>query len=250
MHPGPVNPGRVDEVSGRMPGRQRQGMNRPTIPTLLSFNGGYADTAGFLALHGLFTAHVTGNFVTLGAALVQGTAGAAAKLLALPVFCAVVVVARLLRYVLIRRDRPVLRTMLMLNLLLLAAGATLAWSFGPFADADSGPAIVTGMVLVAAMAVQNAVQRVHLGHAPPTTLMTGTTTQIMLDLADKLHGLTGEQRVAVDSRLRRMATQVIAFALGCGLGALAFSLFSARCFALLPLIALIVHGHDEARAAA
>jgi hypothetical protein len=37
---------------------------------LLSFNGGFVDTAGFLGLQGLFVAHVTGNFVTLGAALV------------------------------------------------------------------------------------------------------------------------------------------------------------------------------------
>ena len=54
-------------------------MKRPTLPTLLSFNAGYVDTAGFLALHGLFTAHVTGNFVTLGASLVTGTTGAIAN---------------------------------------------------------------------------------------------------------------------------------------------------------------------------
>jgi len=60
---------------------------RMTLPLLLSLNAGFVDTAGFLALQGLFTAHVTGNFVTLGAALVLGTSGAVAKLLALPVFC-------------------------------------------------------------------------------------------------------------------------------------------------------------------
>ena len=29
----------------------------PALPTLLSFNGGFVDTAGYLALQGLFTAH-------------------------------------------------------------------------------------------------------------------------------------------------------------------------------------------------
>ena len=56
---------------------------KPSIPAILSFNGGYVDAAGFLALQGLFTAHVTGNFVTLGATLAFGTTGAVAKLLAL-----------------------------------------------------------------------------------------------------------------------------------------------------------------------
>jgi uncharacterized membrane protein YoaK (UPF0700 family) len=56
-----------------------------TVPRVLSVNAGFMDTAAFLALKGLFTAHVTGNFVTLGAALVTGASGALAKLLALPV---------------------------------------------------------------------------------------------------------------------------------------------------------------------
>ena len=92
---------------------------RPALPLILSLNGGYVDTAGFLALQGLFTAHVTGNFVTFGAAIVLGTSGAAAKLLALPVFCGVVILARLLHYGLPALGLPALRTMLTLKLLLL-----------------------------------------------------------------------------------------------------------------------------------
>lgn len=223
-------------------------MKKPTLPTLLSFNAGYVDTAGFLALHGLFTAHVTGNFVTLGASLVTGTTGAIAKLLALPAFCLVVALVRLLRYALIRRKRPVLRTMLMLKLLLLIAGAALAVYFGPFANGDSISAILTGLTLVAAMAIQNAIQRVHLSHAPPTTLMTGTTTQVMLDLADKFHGVSGEEKAVIDARLTRMVTNVCVFALGCGSGAMLFDLFSVKCFVVLPVVALLTYNHQEAYA--
>jgi hypothetical protein len=43
------------------------------LPVLLSVTAGYVDTAGYVALQGLFTAHVTGNFVTLGASPVSGT---------------------------------------------------------------------------------------------------------------------------------------------------------------------------------
>jgi uncharacterized membrane protein YoaK (UPF0700 family) len=35
------------------------------LATLFSFNGGYIDAAAHLALHGLFTTHVPGNFTRL-----------------------------------------------------------------------------------------------------------------------------------------------------------------------------------------
>jgi hypothetical protein len=69
-------------------------MKRHLVVNLLSFNGGFVDTAGFLGPQGLFTAHVTGNFVTLGYALVFGTHGVTAKLIALPEFVVVVALAR------------------------------------------------------------------------------------------------------------------------------------------------------------
>lgn len=204
---------------------------RPLLPLLLSFNAGYVDTAGFLALQGLFTAHVTGNFVTFGAAMVLGISGAVAKLLALPVFCAVVIATRLLS------SRLSLRSLLAGKTILLAVAAVLAVRLGPFADGDAIPAIATGMVLVAAMAVQNAVHRIHLAAAPPTTLMTGTTTQIMIDIADLLQG--GEWQAENSARLGRMAAAVTLFALGCGIAALVFATAGAWCFVLPPVAAAI-----------
>src|SRR6201994_2829631 len=97
-----------------------------TIALLLSLNAGFVDTAGFLALQGLFTAHVTGNFVTLGAALVLGSSGAIAKLLALPMFCIVVVVTRIASLSLPRLGLPILRSMIALKVALLLVGAVLA----------------------------------------------------------------------------------------------------------------------------
>jgi uncharacterized membrane protein YoaK (UPF0700 family) len=175
---------------------------RPALPLLLSFNAGFVDTAGFLALHGLFTAHVTGNFVTLGASLVLGTSGAVAKLLALPIFCLFVIATRLFSSALLRLHLPALKILLAVKLVLLVAGAVLAIRFGPFADGDAAAAVLTGMVLVAAMAIQNGVHRIHLGSAPPSTLMTGTTTQIMIDIADMLRGPVAQADVDQHPRLR------------------------------------------------
>ena len=212
---------------------------KPSLPVILSLNAGYVDTAGFLALQGLFTAHVTGNFVTFGAAVALGTTGAVAKLLALPVFCLVVIGTRYLAYGLGRSGINPLRAMLALKLVLLITGAALAIRFGPFPDGDAWPALVTGMVLVSAMAIQNALHRIHMASAPPTTLMTGTTTQIMIDLADLLHGVPPEAATAARSRLARMSAAVITFAAGCGAAALAYVLLREWCLAVPPAVALI-----------
>ncbi|RXZ39061.1 DUF1275 domain-containing protein [Oxalobacteraceae bacterium CAVE-383] len=222
---------------------------KPTLPILMGFNGGFVDTAGFLALHGLFTAHVTGNFVTLGAALVLGTSGIVAKLLALPVFCAVIVVTRMIGFSLPGLGLPVLRTMLTVKLLLLILGAFLAVCYGPFPEGDSLPAVVTGMVLVSAMAIQNAAQRIHLGNSPPTTIMTGTTTQIMIDIGDVLHtrATSPEARAAVHARLKKMSAAVFVFALGCAAGALVYSQLHIWSFVIPPLLAAPTLFMQEAR---
>jgi uncharacterized membrane protein YoaK (UPF0700 family) len=209
-----------------------------SLPALLSFNGGYVDTAGYLALQGLFTAHVTGNFVTIGAALVFGTSGIVAKLLALPVFCTVIIVTRLLSFNLPARW-PVFETMTTLQVLLLLVAAVLAIATGPFANGDGAPAIILGMTLVSAMAIQNAANRIHLAAAPPTTIMTGTTTQIMIDIADLICSAPGVARDPIRSRLRRMCVAVGGFAAGAAGGALLFHAIGSWCFALPPLVALL-----------
>lgn len=209
------------------------------VPRVLSVNAGFMDTAAFLALKGLFTAHVTGNFVTLGAALVMGSSGALAKLLALPVFCLVVLAVQLLAHGLRARSRPVARALLATQLSLMVLGALLASAFGPFAGADGWAALATGMTLVAAMAIQNAAHRVHFAHAPPSTVMTGTTTQIMMDLGDLMHGVIPEKAVATRERLRQMSVSVLAFASGCALGALLYAFFGVWCFWVPPVLVLI-----------
>jgi uncharacterized membrane protein YoaK (UPF0700 family) len=208
------------------------------LPTLLSFNAGYVDTAGFLAMHGLFTAHVTGNFVTFGAALAEGTSGALVKLAALPVFCCVVILARCLGLCLVERGKGAFVIMLGLKCALLLGGAVLAVLWGPFPIGDSWELFVTGMLFVSAMAIQNGAHRVHLSSAPPTTLMTGTTTQIMLDIGQLLYGTSAESRPAVLARIAKFVPAVLAFGGGCLAAAGLFTLFGMWCFMLAPLVGL------------
>jgi uncharacterized membrane protein YoaK (UPF0700 family) len=208
---------------------------RATLPVLLSLNAGYVDTAGFLALQGLFTAHVTGNFVTLGASLALGTSGALAKLLALPVFCAVVIATRLLNTALFNRHWPAFEVLVALEVLLLITGSALMIRFGPFHDLDSSQAVLSGMVLVGAMAIQNAFHRVHLASVPPSTIMTGTTTQVMIDLADRIYAPNRTESQS-GARLVQMSTNILVFAVGCGGAAVLYSRFGIKCFVVPPIV--------------
>ncbi|HEY1719661.1 MAG TPA: YoaK family protein [Magnetospirillaceae bacterium] len=212
---------------------------KPTLPLLLSLNGGYVDTAGFLALQGLFTAHVTGNLVTAGAAVVFGTSGVVSKLLAIPVFCLVVMAVRGLGATIGHSTSSTVRILLGIKLTLLIVAAILALELGPFPDGDALPALVTGLTLVAAMAVQNAVQRIHMPTAPTTTIMTGNTTQLMIDLADVLRGapeaVPGQSR----ARLKRTAGNMLTFVFGCAAAAAMFFYTQMWCFVVPPVLALI-----------
>ena len=212
---------------------------RLTVAALLSFNGGFVDTVGFLGLSGLFVAHVTGNFVTLGAALVLGSHGILNKILALPEFIAVIALARLAGGVARRRGWPALRIMLTTEVILLAAFFGLAVTFGPFENADRPLALLTGFAGIAAMALQNALQRVHLASLPPTTLMTGSTTQATIDAIDLLAGTAAGDAPAVRTRLSRMAMSVLLFAAGCAAGALLFWLAGFWCLAVPVIVGAI-----------
>ena len=210
-----------------------------SLGDLLGFNVGYVDTAGFLALHGLFTAHVTGNFVTLGAALIHGSAGAISKLAALPVFCAMVVLARWASNGLVARGKSPVHTLIGVKVILLALAAWLMVAYGPFEDADVPAAFTAGMLMVGAMALQNAIHRMHLGQMPPSTLMTGNTTQVMIELADLLRGVEGDALAGVKARLKKMLPAIFVFALGCALAALAYVWVGMWCFVLPPVVAAL-----------
>jgi uncharacterized membrane protein YoaK (UPF0700 family) len=212
-------------------------MKRST-PILLSLNAGYVDTAGFLALHGLFAAHITGNFVTLGMALVSGTSGIWAKILALPTFCLIVFISKLLASSMPKFGLPVLRTLLALKVFFLIAAAVVALSIEISHKGDEASVIITGLLLVSAMALQNAISRIYTSPVP-ATILTGPLTQMMIDIADLVRGVTPTEQAVIKPRLYAIATNVISFAIGCGISALLFSQIGMFCFLIPPVLALI-----------
>ncbi len=206
-------------------------MRPNAVAALLSFNGGFVDTAGFLGFQGLFTAHVTGNFVTLAATLVMGTHGVEAKLLALPEFVLVVGLARMAGSFLRARQWPVLPILLAAKVCFLLAFFVLAVVLGPFPDSDAPVALITAFMGIAGMAVQNGLQRVHFPSIPPTTLMTGNTTQAVLDAVDLVGGAS-DDAAAVRGRLVRTLRSIIWFASGCAVAAVLYYWTGLWCLAV------------------
>jgi uncharacterized membrane protein YoaK (UPF0700 family) len=206
-------------------------MKRISVAALLSFNGGFVDTAGFLGLQGLFTAHITGNFVTLASTLVEGTHGVIAKLIALPEFVIIVALARMVGAAMRMHELPALRLLLIAKVLFLLTFFVLAVALGPFPDSDAPAALVTGFAGIAGMAIQNAVQRVHYTSMPPTTLMTGNTTQAVIDAVDILSGAADSTSTNIRERFGRIIRGVIWFAVGCALSAALFYFVGLWCLA-------------------
>lgn len=203
---------------------------------LLAFIGGYVDTFSFVVLAGLFTAHVTGNFVLIGAAVAgHGHVGVLAKLLALPVFVVAVAVAHCLHRRRERRGLASARMLVVLQLAWLLGFLALGLVFGPFEDVDAPLAVLTCLAGVAAMATQNAAARSAFAAASPTTVMTGNVTQATMDLVDLL--LAHPADPAVSARIAKMVPPIVAFAAGAlGAGLLAVH-FGFACL-LVPVVLL------------
>ena len=202
---------------------------------LLAFGAGFVDTVGFVGLFGLFTAHVTGNFVLIGASLVQQRPGVIVKLLALPIFVLVVIATRLWVRRCERRGRPLQRGLLLIQIVLLGGFLLAGIKASPIVDADATWAIAAGLLGVAAMGTQNAASRLAFPNLPPTTVMTGNVTQVVIDLVDLLSRAAGAD--AIRARFVKMAPAVLAFAVGAILGALGIANIGFLCL-LCPMTVL------------
>jgi uncharacterized membrane protein YoaK (UPF0700 family) len=196
----------------------------PLAGMALAFSSGYVDTVGFVVLFGLFATHLTGNLVILGAQLVDGQGGMQTKLLAVPVFLLVVVVVTALADRAHSSARS-LAACFAAETLLLALFMLAGVSWGPFADPDQWAAMVTGLLAVSAMAVRNALCRIHLPMCPPITVMTGNVTQMVMDLTRWAMNPAHNSAVRAQSRasMRRHVPGLMAFLAGVMCGAWAYA---------------------------
>ena len=190
------------------------------LPTILSTTAGAVDVIGFLALGGLFTAHITGNVVIVAAHYVTGGFSQIGPLLAVPVFMAVMGLVTVASNAIARAGTMPLRPLLLLQTALLAGFLLLGAGFGRFNDADSSMAVLAGMLGVSAMATQNVLGKLALKGAPSTAVMTTNITQLTVDLVTlvRSRGDPGELAKA-RSRARVTFPCIIGFVGGCAAAA-------------------------------
>lgn len=201
---------------------------------LLALAAAYVDTCGFIGLFGLFTAHVTGNFVLIGAELVSRHGDVIVKLLALPVFLASVVLTAQAEVVLARRGARSTAWLLGVQALLIAAAGIAFVALGSPRHADDAPVVAIGFLLIAAMGVQNALMRTSLAGPVQTTVMTGNVTQMAIDL---LSIATGRADPPTRTRLSRSWPAILGFTVGSALGAVGYAWVNFHC--LWPAAALV-----------
>ncbi|WFR78923.1 YoaK family protein [Janthinobacterium rivuli] len=217
--------------------------------TSLGFLAGYVDTLGFIALFGLFTAHVTGNFVLIGAALADASrVSILLKFLAFPAFIAGVAITRLMVLAVERRAGPSLTLAMLLQWALLAGFMVFGILAEPIGKDVSSMAMVAGLLGTAAMGVHSATSRLLLAHLAPTSMMTGNVTQIVIDTVDVLRGAAD---AATHARCGKFFWPLAAFALGAIAAAFAYLAFGfvALAVPLLLLAGLIIVQHRSGRAA-
>ena len=210
------------------------------LPIVLSTTAGAVDVTTFLALGGLFAAHVTGNVVILAAHFISGGFAEIGPVLSVPIFIIVLAGVTLLSGKLQRAGHLPRRALLVLQALLLAGCLIFGAWFGPFPNADRPMAVFVGMLGVAAMATQNALVRLALPGAPTTAVMTTDITQLTIDLVTLAGGRGPTSDPAkTHHRAGMIFGSVVGFVIGCAAGAMLEVHFGLRALVLPVILAAL-----------
>jgi len=173
----------IHSAAGASHGTATPSRSERWLPTLLSVIAGMVDVIGFLSL-GIFTAHVTGNIVVIGALMVRDDRVNPAQILAVPVFILAVAATWLIAKASGRRGTGLMRPLLLIQFLLITCLLIFSIITKPSTDPHGPMATIAAMIAVSAMGCQFALLRLTLPVAPSTAVMTGNLTNAVLALVD------------------------------------------------------------------
>lgn len=220
---------------------------------LLSWVAGFVDTSAFIILFGLFTAHVTGNIALAGSSFVSSDAETTiTRLLMLPTFMLTVALTSILARYARSRKWPVFAVLLTAEAIALGVFLIVGIRLSPslLLDVQEDLILPIGIAGVIAMAIQNALMKEAKGVFKsyiPTTVMTGNTTQLTIDIVQFLSAKLSKGSNAPNSeaeealeRMSRFIPVIAGFALG-GFAAAYFILVSESWWSLIfPLIIISI----------
>lgn len=192
------------------------------FPLSLAGIAGFADAFGYLSLHGLLTAHITGNLAFMAVGLARGNPHVIMKFLALPLFIVGVSLSTIIITRVSSRRFPPLAFALLIEALLLACCLVTGASLPPCRSTDDVTGVAVGTILIMAMATQNAIMRQPLKNLPSTTAMTTNVTEATVRWTHWLTAfgrrLSAEDEQALFGRARIISMTVGAFAAGAIIG--------------------------------
>lgn len=215
-----------------------------TFVILLALVAGWVDAGSFVGLHHIMAAHITGNFVVLAADIATGFQTTdLLKIFILPIFFIAVMAITLVhdRYVALYDDPARhIRAMLVIEAALIAGTGALGLlvSFNGWA-LDFWLSLVIATPVTLGMALQNALHRLYPIVGPATTVMTGNITQFFID---RTRGMIGRASRSLINDMPKneflLPVLIVAFGIGCVLGAAATMRFGNGAF-LLPAVLIL-----------
>ena len=179
---------------------------------VLAAVAGYCDTATFVAGDNIFSAHVTGNFITFAFQMVTGAPiNAWIKLLTFPIFIIAVITGGRLS----EKAKNKNKLLLIEALILIIVGVlSLTWHL----EQDKVTLYISVMMVVFALGLQNAYGKLFSKETHgPTTMMTGNVTQASLDFGSLLAGKFSAPDALTS--FKKQLTTIMGFLSGCVLGA-------------------------------
>jgi uncharacterized membrane protein YoaK (UPF0700 family) len=190
-------------------GRMKPSTDAIYTSVLLSFAGGFCDAVTFVVVAGMFSAHVTGNFIEFSRDLVFGARLENwLKLLVFPVFILAVMTGGIMLYRLVKPSTVLYAE----GTILIICGLLGMLNVIHFKD-NRAFNYILALGIVFAMGLQNAFGKIYAKNLKSsTTVMAGNMTQFSLDMASSI--IPGNSRRREFENLKFNLWVILAFLAG------------------------------------
>ncbi len=186
------------------------------IAFVMAAIAGFSDVFGFITLHEIFTAHITGNLVIAISYALYHTPGILPRIVAIPIFIlAAFIVTTIIE--LFGISKQAFRYWLALETLLFLALMITVIAFHPSLTVTSVSFLFIAMIPVTAMAIHNTLMKTFLRSIPVYTVMTGNLSQFIISLTALLlgkHTHIKEDHEQLILEIKKFGTLLLGFIVG------------------------------------